>query len=868
MEEKGISIDTGDRIHYNKLVMIEIMKRYVATMKTWYQHYQPMTWVALVAVALKLALFYVLMDVRTNFLPVWLLSCLLLSLLFSIFQNKKIPFVIFSVLTVMMFADAAYSSFFNRYLSLSMIGAVGLLGDVTASIREVLKPKFFFLFLDLIPLYLAINRNKAVVKKPEIRSGVFLLLLTLSASNVTGWSMHTSIANQELLSYHTRDFAAWLEKDAAAEVAATSTLQFSTRPQTYQKEGDLFGAGKGRNLIVVQMESFQNFVVQAEYEGQELTPNLNQLIDAQDTIYFNNYFQQVASGNTSDAEYATNNSRFGTANSYTYELYGTTNYFRGLPVLMGEQGYDTAAFHAYVKEFWSRDTAYPGQGFHQFISKNDFDQDEIIGMGLSDRSFFHQSIDRMTSMKQPFYSFLITLSNHFPYEMPAQEREIKLKREDQGTIFGHYLNSIHYADKAIGSFLTELKQRGLYDNSVIVFYGDHFGLTPNDPKIASAVSRYLGKEYDEVSQLNIPLLIHIPNSGAGRVIETTGGQLDFLPTMAYLMGFETLDTVYLGQNLINATHGFVAEQCYLPKGSFLQDDVMYIMSKDGVFENGEAKNIKTGESVPLELCKEGYLQSLAIINDSEFSLSNDVLRKIYMGNQSQDSIRPERNIIKPPPLIAVAGAPDQNLAGTNSLEALDRSYEAGYRYLKVNLSWTRDGRTVLLDHWDTVPLTLAEFMAQPADADLTRMQFKDLSDWMEAHPDAYVILDLDQDIIYLLQAIEQNFPQIMDQIIPVISTMEEYISGDFRAFPQLLYKAATRENTARELLSFAQLSNIWGFLLPSADAEKDAELLHSEQFVYTELEDIKNLSQLKKAGFDGFVITGSEGPLSHEVSIW
>ena len=98
--------------------------------------------------------------------------------------------------------------------------------------------------------------------------------------------------------------------------------------------------------------------------------------------------------------------------------------------------------------------------------------------------------------------------------------------------------------------------------------------------------------------------------------------------------------------------------------------------------------------------------------------------------------------------------------------------------------------------------------------------------------------------------------------------MEEYISGDFRAFPQLLYKAETREDTARELLSFAQLSNIWGFLFASADAEQDAELLHSEQFVYTELEDIKNLSQLKKAGFDGFVITGSEGPPSQEVSLW
>ena len=369
-----------------------------------------------------------------------------------------------------------------------------------------------------------------------------------------------------------------------------------------EKDGPLFGVAEGRNLIVIQLESFQNFVINAEYNGQEITPNLNEIIKG-DTIYFDRYYQQIGSGNTSDAELATNNSIYGSLSSYSYKLFAH-NYFRGLPVLLSEKGYDTAVFHAHEeRDFWNREEAYKTQGFDTFyggIGGSDigqYDMTEWMGWGLTDTEFFKQSMKYLKELSQPFYSFIITLSNHHPYLMLDHYRFIDLLPEDEGTIFGNYISSAAYTDYAIGQLMQLLKEGGLYENSIIALYGDHLGLPLNDEEICNSMSRFLGKDYDYDTMMNVPLIITIPGADKeiNQTISISGGHLD-LPTIAYLMGFETLDTIYLGHNLLTIDSGFVAEQTYMTKGSFFQDDIVYEMSRDGVFKNGsmESKDRNSG----------------------------------------------------------------------------------------------------------------------------------------------------------------------------------------------------------------------------------------------------------------------------------
>lgn len=589
----------------------------------------------------KIAIYYILMGVTANIIPCILITCMYLAGIFALFRRNAIPAaILYLILSVLMFVDAVYFSYFNRNFSVNMLGAAGMVGDVSESVKAVLKPVFFILPLDSICILIYAAGKKRIIdsKENERRNikarfktaGIFAAaaLAAVVVLNPAGNSFITAVGNQEFFSYHIKDLLSGFNQSGS--IISAADYGSSNGSYELEKKGPLFGIAKKRNLIVIQVEALQNLVINRECNGQEITPNLNRLI--KNSLYFNHYYQQLGSGNTSDAEFATQNSIMGDIKSYTYGLYAY-NYYRGLPWIMKEQGYQTMVFHGYKKDFWSRAAAYPAQGFDTFYYDEKFKPSEVIGMGISDEQFFMQSIEYMKQARQPFYSFLITLSSHFPFELPAQHREIMLKSEDKDTLFGNYINAIHYADKAIGAFIEGLKENGLYDNSVIAVYGDHFGLPAAEKEVNDSVSRFLGHAYDMDDMLNIPLIISIPGTNTGQTVERTGGQLDFMPTMAYLMGIENLDTLYFGHNMLTGKSGFVASQTYMVKGSFIKDDIIFEMSRDGVFEHSRAWNIKTREPVDLDRCVEGYEKSVKITDTSAFYLANDILRKVLVENK-------------------------------------------------------------------------------------------------------------------------------------------------------------------------------------------------------------------------------------------
>ncbi|MDR2295375.1 MAG: LTA synthase family protein, partial [Clostridiales Family XIII bacterium] len=381
----------------------------------------------------------------------------------------------------------------------------------------------------------------------------------------------------------------------------------------------------------------QNMMVGARYNGEEITPRINAWLREEGMLYFDHFYQQVASGNTSDAEFAMKNSNMGVVESYTYQIYDE-NHFRGLPRLLSEIGYKNMVMHGYDKSFWNRENMYRSEGIDRFYGDVDYVNDRIEGIGggnisgISDEAFYAQSVDILEAEREkgPFFGMLISLSSHHPFALPAELREIEILPEDEGSTFGNYVNSIRYADRCFGGLIDRLKENGLYEESLIVVYGDHQGLIKSDEYAARWNGRY---DYD--TMMNIPLLIHIPGSrAAARTSHTAGGQIDLLPTMAWLMGFESLDTLYLGQNLLTATEGFVPEKTHLLKGSFIKDDLAFEMSRDGVFAHSRAWNTNTGEAVPIEGLEADYLRAKRMIETGEFYLREDVLRKIYLEGRS------------------------------------------------------------------------------------------------------------------------------------------------------------------------------------------------------------------------------------------
>ncbi|OPZ94575.1 MAG: Lipoteichoic acid synthase 2 [Firmicutes bacterium ADurb.Bin419] len=341
------------------------------------------------------------------------------------------------------------------------------------------------------------------------------------------------------------------------------------------------GIAKGKNLIVIQVEALQQFVIGLKVNGKEVTPNLNKLMG--DSVYFNNIYVQVAGGNTSDAEFMTNNSLYPAKEGTAYFRFATNDFY-SLPKTLKELGYKSYASHAYSPSFWNRTEMYKAIGFDDFISQNDLVMDEFIGWGgwaLSDDSFYRQTLEKIDK-SQPFYSFLITLSGHHPYSY-FDDKQIFDVGEYDKTYLGNYLKAQNYADAAIGRFIEELKEQGLYDNSLLVIYGDHHGL----PKAQGGDDLFKLLNGSD-SKLNwaklqkVPVFMHCKGMESG-VIEKTGGQIDIYPTIMNLMG---LDHYFgIGKDMFGTGDGYAVFR----NGSVVTDEYYYFSDEDKVygFKNGE-----------------------------------------------------------------------------------------------------------------------------------------------------------------------------------------------------------------------------------------------------------------------------------------
>lgn len=606
-------------------------------------------------ILIKFTFFYSAMGVQTNLFFTIFFSSVLTYLIFFSFKNKLIPSLIYLVLSLMMFADFTYFSFFNKYISLDIFNNATMLGAVSGSIKEIISWKNFVILADAIFIFIFLffnsilqktksktdcgktnkivgNGSKIKVLSKEIikkASPIFALILIFSIAQFSASAK--AVSNQEFYAFHVGDITR-----KALKIEEKQKLVPFEDYYMNEKQGEEFGIGKGKNLVLIQVESFQNFLIGFKYNAQEVTPFLNSLIK-NDSAYFDNYFQQVGTGNTSDAEYATTNSFLGSFEPYTYKLYDK-NYYRGLPKLLKEKGYFTAVMHAHEnKNFWNRNSIYPQMGIDRFYvglkgteAGGDFKMTEWMGWGLTDTEFFEQSMDYIKDFKQPFYSMIITLSNHHPYEMLPKYSFLDLKEEDKHILAANYLNSAAYTDYALSELFDRFKEAGLYENTVFAIYGDHRGIegTVTNKRF---MKKALGHEYKWDDMMNIPLIIHVPRAAKSftKTIHNVGGQTDFLPTIAYIMGFEKLDTLYLGHNLFNYKDEVVAQHAYMPRGSFFANGIAFEMSRDGIFENGEAWDMKTKKKVDNAKIKKYYLQSQKISDTSIFVQKNDILRKVY-----------------------------------------------------------------------------------------------------------------------------------------------------------------------------------------------------------------------------------------------
>lgn len=289
---------------------------------------------------------------------------------------------------------------------------------------------------------------------------------------------------------------------------------------------------KGMNLLVIQVESLEQFVLNQRVNGQEVTPTLNRLLHH--SLYFSRIHEQVNGGMSCDADLMTNTSIFPVRQGSTFWRFPVTSY-PSLPKAFAQAGYSTLAMHADPGALWNWKLSLSNIGFEQTLDASAFDGTESFGMGLADGSYLRQVKPLLLKQKQPFYSFVVTLSSHTPFKLPAAYRTLQLDPALDRNPMGGYLESIHYTDHHLGLLLDGLEQEGLLKHTLVAIYGDHTGVHKYH---AADVAAFPAQQaWWNPGGLFIPLLLYHPELEP-QELTMHGGQIDIMPTLMDLMGLE------------------------------------------------------------------------------------------------------------------------------------------------------------------------------------------------------------------------------------------------------------------------------------------------------------------------------------------
>lgn len=490
------------------------------------------------------------------------------------FRGKKFYWILLIIdllSSLWLFANILYYREFSDFLSIGIIKSSSSVSNhLGLSIMEIIHPTDFMAFVDILILVLLLLFK---VIKVDKRKGKLLNSITVSLLAVALFGLNLTVADKDRPQLLTRTFdnnyiVKYLGINFYAGYNAYQNYrQNSTRANASSNDlnsvlsflkknrvGDnisYYGKAKGKNVFIFHLESFQQFLIDYKVDGQEVTPNINKFYHDQNTLSFDNFFNQVGQGKTSDAETMLENSLFGLPTGSVMTEYGTSNTFQALPAILDQNGYSTAAFHGDVGSFWNRDNTYKSWGYQYFFDE-DFYKEKTnysIGYGLKDKIFLKQAVQYLQQLPQPFYAKIITLTNHYPYELDKINQSIPKTKTGDQTVDG-YVQTAHYLDQAFGEFIQYLKKSGLYDNSMIVVYGDHYGISNNHKKaIAQLLNKKSVSSYDLAMFQKVPFMIHL-NGLKGGVNHTYGGEIDVMPTLMDLMGLKDDDYIQLGQDLL------------------------------------------------------------------------------------------------------------------------------------------------------------------------------------------------------------------------------------------------------------------------------------------------------------------------------
>lgn len=365
------------------------------------------------------------------------------------------------------------------------------------------------------------------------------------------------------------------------------------------------GQAQGKNVIVIQVEAMQSIAVGTSVGGVPVTPNLDALIE--ESYYFASCMSAAGVGTTADVEFVTNTSLYPPA-EVGASLGWSDRELTSLPRTLSRFGYESYTFHTNEIGFWNRSQFYPAVGFTRYYDRAFFGtEDKMAFNSASDQVLLEKTLPQLKSAadaQKPFYAQIIMMSSHFPFEnVPQDRRTLPLEAPYKGNIVGNYLTEINYVDKQIGDFIGKLKAEGLWDESIVVVYGDHFGLPdPRNEAEAKALRALAGHDYNDADKAMVPLIVHLPGQREGVRAATAVGQVDLAPTLADALDVDISGMVHFGRSILREGGGIIAAGGLLGRGAYVDGNVLYVPGS--TFERGTAYDLHTREQTALSSANE------------------------------------------------------------------------------------------------------------------------------------------------------------------------------------------------------------------------------------------------------------------------
>ena len=581
------------------------------------------------------------------------------TVLYFIRPNRRIYYVlsISILLSFVCFINAVYYRFYESYTSISLLFATTQLIDVSDAVIWYLKWYDYIYIWHPITLYLLYRRlskgdyfsRVLKIEKPKeilIKTTIVLLFVTsiftvtLTTTEIgrlyTQWNRTFLVERFGLYAYHISDLIKSSTSRLSSVIGYDNALKefnefFKEKWSKEYKENEYTNILKGRNVIVIHAESTQTFsMFETLPNGREITPNLNRL--AKEGMFFSNFYSQASTGTSSDTEFTFNTSVLPINNGTVFNSYHDSYYESLIKELKRKYNYYAVSMHGNNATYWNRNAMHPVLGFDRFFAKDDYIIDEEIIMGLSDKSFFKQSIEKLISVKEnhdgPFWATLITLTNHTPFRDYNYEFDFDADFMEE-TKMGDYFKTLNYFDEALGEFIQGLDEAGLLENTVVILYGDHDAHLPKKDYIRfynydsetkkvkdiDDENYYAFDYYEERLIRKVPLIIWTKDEIIKpQEIKKPMGMIDCAPTLGNMLGAR--NKYELGNDIFSTENNIVV----FPDGDWLDRKVYY-------YYKNETYKPLSGEELTLEYINKRNEEAEKIIKLSRNLIIYDLIRR-------------------------------------------------------------------------------------------------------------------------------------------------------------------------------------------------------------------------------------------------